>query len=117
MSDKTKIYYNPQCSKCRLTKALLDEKGVDAEVIEYLSTPPSRSDLTEILSLLKLQPRDLMRTHETEYKDNNLDNDQLTYDQLVDAMVRHPRLIQRPIVIHNGKAAIGRPAEKILDIL
>jgi len=117
MPDTTRIYYNPSCSKCRLTKELLAEKGIEPEVVEYLNTPPSKAELTEILAMLKLKPRELMRTHEAEYKDNNLNDDGLTDDQLIDAMIKYPKLIERPIVINNGKAAIGRPPEKILDIL
>jgi len=117
MPDNTIIYYNPSCSKCRLTKELLAEKGIEPEVVEYLNTPPNKAELTDILAMLKLQPRELMRTHETEYKDNKLDDDSLSNDQLIDAMIKYPRLIERPIVINNGKAAIGRPPEKILDIL
>jgi len=117
MPDKTKIYHNPKCSKCRLTMALLDEKGIEPEVVEYLNTPPSKAELIEILDMLKLQPRQLMRIHEAEYKDNNLDDESLSREQLIDAMIRYPKLIERPIVINNGKAAIGRPPETILDIL
>ena len=117
MSDKAKIYFNPQCSKCRQTKELLSEKGFELDVVEYLNTPPDRAELTEILNMLNLQARELMRTHESEYKDNHLDDDSLSNDQLIDAMIKFPKLIQRPIVISNGKAAIGRPPERILDIL
>jgi arsenate reductase (glutaredoxin) len=117
MSDNTKIYFNPRCSKCRLTKELLSEKGIEADVVEYLNTPPSKTELTEILAMLKLQPRELMRTHESEYKDNNLDDESLTNDQLMEAMIKFPKLIERPIVVKDGKAAIGRPPERILDIL
>ena len=117
MTDKTKIYFNPSCSKCRLTRELLNEKGVEAEVVEYLNAPPGKTELTEILAMLKLQPRELMRTHEAEYKDNNLDDESLSHDQLIDAMIRFPILIERPIVVKDGKAAIGRPPETILDIL
>ena len=117
MSDKTKIYFNPQCSKCRLTMDLLNENGVEAEVVEYLNTPPSKPELIEILDMLNMQPRELMRRHEAEYKDNNLDDDSLNRDQLIDAMIRYPKLIERPIVVNNGKAAIGRPPKTILDIL
>ena len=117
----TTIFYNPSCSKCRLTKDLLHTKGIEAEVVEYLNTPPDAATLTEVLSLLKMEPRDLMRKHESEYKENNLDDESLTREQLIDAMVKFPRLIERPIVIteHNGqrKAAIGRPPETVLDIL
>ena len=117
----TTVYHNPGCSKCRLTLELLQTKGVDANVVEYLNTPPDAATLTDVLSLLKLEPRELMRKHETEYKDNNLDDASLSREQLIAAMVKFPKLIERPIVIteHNGqrKAAIGRPPERVLDIL
>jgi len=112
-----KMYHNPQCSKCRLTLELLQEHGKQPEVIEYLSTPPNRQELVEILSMLGLKPRQLMRTHESEYKDNNLDDESLSVDDLIDAMIRIPKLIERPIVINNGKAAIGRPPKNIEAIL
>jgi arsenate reductase (glutaredoxin) len=117
MADSIKVYHNPRCSKSRLTMELLSEKGVQTEVIEYLKTPPSKQELKEILNMLGLQPRQLMRTHETEYKDNNLSDESLSQDQLVDAMVKFPKLIERPIVVCNGKAAIGRPPETVLEIL
>lgn len=96
---------------------LLSKKGVQSEVIEYLKTPPSKQDLIAILSMLGLQPRQLMRTHEAEYKDNNLADESLSQDQLIEAMVKFPKLIERPIVVCNGKAAIGRPPETVLEIL
>lgn len=111
------IYHNPRCSKSRLTLALLRDRNIEPEIIEYLKTPPSKQRLKEILALLDLDPRDLMRTGEPEYKDNDLDNPDLTKDQLLDAMVKYPRLIQRPILLANGKARIGRPPEKVLEIL
>lgn len=117
MSKQTKIYHNPRCSKCRLTMELLSKQGIEPEVVEYLNTPPDKAELVEILDMLKLEPRELMRTHEAEYKDNNLSDDSLSREQLIDAMIQYPKLIERPIVINNGKAAIGRPPEKILDIL
>jgi arsenate reductase len=117
----TTIYYNPRCSKCRLTLELLTDNGVEPTVVKYLDTPPDAETLDEILSLLKLEPRELMRTHESEYKDNKLDDESLSREQLITAMVQHPKLIERPIVIteENGKrqAAIGRPPEKVLEIL
>lgn len=117
----TTIYYNPSCSKCRLTKELLETKGVTAEVVEYLNTPPDTDTLEQILTLLNMEPRDLMRRHEAEYTENKLDDASLSREQLIAAMVKYPRLIERPIVIteHNGKrqAAIGRPPESVLDIL
>lgn len=117
MSDSILIYHNPRCSKSRTTLALLDEQGIEANVIEYLKTPPSKSELEDILNMLGLEPRELMRTHESEYKDNHLDDESLSRDQLIEAMVKFPKLIERPIVVCNGKAAIGRPPERILEIL
>ena len=117
MTDSIKIYHNPRCSKSRMTMALLTEKGIQANVVEYLQSPPSKQELDDILNMLKLQPRQLMRTHEAEYKDNNLADESLSRDQLIDAMLKFPKLIERPIVISNGKAAIGRPPETVLSIL
>jgi len=117
MADSIKVYHNPRCSKSRQTMELLSEKGVQTEIIEYLKTPPNKQELKEILSMLDLQPRQLMRTHEAEYKDNNLADESLTQDQLIDAMVKFPKIIERPIVVCNGKAAIGRPPESVLEIL
>jgi len=112
-----KIYHNPRCSKSRETLALLEEKGVNAEVTEYLKAPPDFETLTEILKSLNMEPRQLMRTHEAEYKDNNLDNPELTNDQLIQAMIDFPKLMERPIVVKDGKVAIGRPPISVLDIL
>lgn len=96
---------------------ILDEKGANTSVIEYLSTPPDSDELNEILDLLGMEPRDLMRKHEAPYKENNLDNPELSRDQLIQAMINNPILIERPIVISGNKAIIGRPPEKVLDIL
>ena len=117
MSETTKIFHNPRCSKSRAAMELLTEKGINADVIKYLETPPNRETLEEILGLLGMQPRDLMRKGEAEYKENNLSDDSLTRDQLIDALVEFPKLLERPIVVANGKAAIGRPIENIIDIL
>ena len=111
------IYHNPRCSKSRSALKLLEEKNIDFEIVEYLKTPPSKEKLEEILGLLNLAPRELIRTSEPEYKNNNLDNPTLIKDQLLDAMVEFPILIQRPIVVANGAARIGRPPEKVLEIL
>ncbi len=117
----TTIYHNPRCSKSRQTLELLKNNNIEARVVEYLDTPPDAATLDEVLKLLNLEPRQLMRIHEAEYKDNKLDDTSLSRGQLIAAMVAHPRLIERPIVIteHNGKrqAAIGRPPESVLDIL
>ena len=111
------IYHNPKCSKSRETFALLQRRGVALRVIEYLKTPPSAAELDRILKLLNLEPRALMRRNEAEYRDLGLDNDKLTRAQLIGAMVKNPRLIERPIVLANGKAAIGRPPGNAVKIV
>ena len=111
------IYHNPRCSKSRQTMQLLVENRVEPEVVEYLKTPPDRATLEHLLELLGLEPRELMRRKEKEYKELGLDNPELSRDQLIDAMLAHPKLIERPIVVSNGKATIGRPPESVLDIL
>jgi len=111
------IYHNPHCSKSRQTLELLQTQGVEPKVVEYLKTPPDKATLKRILDILGLEPRELMRTKETEYKELGLDDPKLTQAQLIDAMIATPKLIERPIVIKDGKAAIGRPPEKILEIL
>ncbi len=112
-----KIYHNPRCSKSRQTLQLLKDNNIVPEVVKYLETPPSREELEAILDMLGMEPRDLMRRKEKEYKTLGLDDPGLTRAQLIDAMVAHPRLIERPIVVKDGKAAIGRPPEKVLEIL
>lgn len=116
MSD-VRIYHNPRCSKSRATLELLRERGVEPDVVTYLTDPPSADEIDRILKLLKLEPRQLMRPTEAEYVELNLSDNSLTRQQLIGAMVEHPRLIQRPIVLANGKAALGRPPETVLDIL
>lgn len=113
----TRIYHNPNCSKCRETLSLLNDANVETEIVEYLNTPPSREELVDILKMLDMKPRELMRQHENEYKDNNLDDKALSEDTLIDAMLRFPKLIERPIVIRNGKAIIGRPPVNVKTIL
>jgi len=117
MSDEVQIFYNPKCSKCQLTLDILNDKGVKPAVIEYLNTPPNSTELNKVLDLLNIEPRDLMRKHEAPYKENNLDNPDLNRDQLIQAMIDNPILIERPIIIKGNKATIGRPPEKVLDIL
>ena len=116
MSNIVRIFHNPNCSKCRLTMDLLNEKGVEIAVVEYLNSPPDTDELNEVLDLLGMEPRDLMRQHEAPYKENNLDNPDLSRDQLIQTMIDNPILIQRPIIINGNKATIGRPPEKVLDI-
>lgn len=116
MTD-TKIFHNPRCSKSRQTLALLEENGETPKIIEYLKTPPNTKELEFIINQLGVHPRDLMRKGELEYKQLNLANDHLSHEQLIDAMVSNPRLIERPIVIKDGKVAVGRPPENVLNIL
>lgn len=115
--SKVVILHNPRCSKSRATLALLQERGIEPDVVDYLATPPSVSEIERILGKLDLPPRGLMRRDEAEYAQLDLDNPALSRAQLVAAMQEHPRLIQRPIVLANGKAAIGRPPEAVLGIL
>jgi arsenate reductase len=112
-----KIYHNPRCSKSRQTLQLLQEQGIDPEVIEYLKSPPSAEELDDILQKLGMEPRELMRKNETYYKANGLDDETLDRQALINSMVNHPILIERPIVIANDKAAIGRPPEAALAIV
>ena len=117
MTDDITMYHNPRCSKSRATLELLRTSGRDPQLVEYLKEPPKAETLGDILDLLSMEPRDLMRKKEKEYKEAGLDNPDLGRDELIAAMIEHPRLIERPIVIANGKAAIGRPPEKVLEIL
>lgn len=112
-----KIYHNPRCSKSRQTLQLLEEKGVQPDIVEYLKQAPSKEELVSVLSLLAIGPRELMRKGESIYKELNLKDASLSDEQLIAAMLENPILIERPIVLANGKAAIGRPPESVLDIL
>jgi len=114
--SNVKIYHNPRCSKSRNALSLLEEQGVDAEVVKYLETPLSKDEIVEVLKMLGISARELMRTKEDIYKELGL-KDVNDEDALIDAMVAHPKLIERPIVIKDGKAAIGRPIENIMEIL
>lgn len=111
------IYHNPRCSKSRQTLQLLNDQGIEPEIIEYLKSPPSAEKIEEILTMLDIEPRQLMRKNEAEYKDNNLKDTSLSRQDLINAMVQMPKLIERPIVLANNKAAIGRPPENVLNIL
>jgi len=115
------IYHNPQCSKSRQNLQLLEDKGLKPTVIEYLKTPPSTEQINGFLTKLDMQPRDLMRKHESEYKDNNVADESLSHDQLLDAMFQNPKLIERPLVIVENagetKVALGRPIEDVEKII
>ena len=111
------IYHNPRCSKSRATLALLEENGVTPEIVAYLETPPSKAELSTILDRLGMQPRELIRKKEEPYKALNLADESLDRDALIDAMIEHPILIERPVVVKDGKYALGRPPENVLRIL
>ena len=110
----TKIYHNPRCSKSRTTLALLQEKGIEPEVVEYLKSPPSAAELKEIVAQLGIRPAELLRKKEA--KEEGVDP-ALDDDALIEAMAAHPRVIERPIVVRDGKAALGRPPERVLELL
>ena len=110
-------YHNPKCGKSRHTLDLLIEINITPTNIEYLKNPPTAEKLKEILSQLGIAPRDLMRKKEDAYKELGLANSSLSDEDLIGFMVTHPILIERPIVVANGKAALGRPPEQVLDIL
>ena len=112
-----KIYHNPRCSKSRATMELLEQRDANVEVILYLETPPSAEALDVLLSKLGMEPRDLMRKGEKPYKELNLKEDTKTRADLIEAMVKNPILIERPIVVNHEKVALGRPPENVLGIL
>ena len=108
------IYHNPKCSKSRQTLALLQEQGVEPRIVEYLDTPPTAAELDAILKKLGIEPKALLRNKEA--KEEGVDPN-LSRQQLIAAMVQHPRVIERPIVVHGKRAALGRPPESVLEIL
>jgi len=110
------FYHNPRCSKSRQALNLLEEKGETIEVIKYLENPPSHNELKQVIELLGLKPIELVRTQEEIWK-THFKNKELSEEQLIDAMVQNPKLIERPIAIKGTHAVIGRPPEKVLDIL
>ncbi|HED15057.1 MAG TPA: arsenate reductase (glutaredoxin) [Gammaproteobacteria bacterium] len=112
----TTLYHNPRCSKSRATLALLRERGLEPDIIEYLQTPPTITQLAGILDMLGKRPQELLRKGEVEYKER-IQGRSLSDQELLALMVQYPRLIERPIVIHGHRAAVGRPPEAVLDIL
>lgn len=118
MTDAVTIYHNPRCSKSRDTLSLLKANGIEPEVVLYLETPASADTLRELLSMLGMtSARELMRQKEELYKTLKLDDSHLTEEELIEAMVENPRLMERPIVVAKGKARIGRPPEQVLEIV
>ncbi len=117
MTADVTLYHNPRCSKSRQTLELLEQNGVTPQIVKYMETPPDAATLRNLLSMLGLEPRQLMRQKEAVYSELGLNNPDLSTDMLIQAMIEQPRLIERPIVVKNGKAAIGRPPEQVLSIL
>jgi arsenate reductase len=117
MARDARIYHNPRCSKSRATLALLQQHGIEPVVVNYLDTPPSATELAALLRQLGFGARQLLRTGEAEYGELGLDQGEWAEAQIIAAMVAHPRLIERPIVVVNGKAALGRPPEAVLALL
>lgn len=111
------IFHNPRCSKSRATLALLQERGIEPDIRLYLENPPDAAELRRLLEQLGLAPRELMRKGEQAFREQGLADPGLSDEQLITAMVATPKLIERPIVIANGKAALGRPPESVLEIL
>ena len=111
------IYHNPRCSKSRATLKILEDKGIQPTIIEYLKTPPDAAQLDKFLGKLGMEPRQLMRKGEAPYKDLNLADASKDRATLIDAMVCNPILIERPIVVNGEKVALGRPPENVLGIL
>ncbi|MDH5513168.1 MAG: arsenate reductase (glutaredoxin) [Gammaproteobacteria bacterium] len=111
------IYHNPRCSKSRQALALLEKRGIRPRIIEYLVTPPTEAELKSLLKRLGITPRELLRTKEEEYKKAKLDRPDVTDAEIIRALVKHPRLMERPIVVNGDKAALGRPPENVLKII
>lgn len=111
-----KIYFNPSCSKCVVALDLVREQGVEPEIVEYLNNVPSKDELKNILALLRLRPFDLVRIKEPLFIEK-FEGHNLSDEEWLDVLIENPELIERPIVIHEGKAIIGRPPEKILDLI
>jgi len=116
MADIT-IYHNPRCSKSRQTLELLQENNISPEIILYLETPPSKSEIKSLLNKLGITARELLRSSEDAYKEGNLSDTSLTEEQLIDAMLANPKLIERPIVVAGENAVIGRPPENVLALI
>ena len=115
--DTSSYWHNPRCSKSRAALELLRERGVEPELVDYLGEPPSEEDLRRLLRQLQLSPRELLRIGEAIYAELGLGNPGVSDEALIAAMVEHPRLIERPIFVHAGRAVIGRPPERVLELL
>lgn len=115
--DQVTIYHNPRCSKSRQALAILSGQGIEPEIVLYLQTPPTETELRALLKKLGLKAEDILRKGEDEYISHIAPSGEISEDQLISLMVRHPKVIERPIICKGEKAVIGRPPEKILSIL
>ena len=114
---KYKIYHNPRCSKSRQTLGILTENGIEPEIVEYLKTPLQKKELQMISKAIGLRPANFIRKNENDYKENSiaeyLDNDEKVFQYIV----KYPKIMERPIVVSNGKGIIGRPPSNVLDLI
>ncbi|WP_017925849.1 arsenate reductase (glutaredoxin) [Thioalkalivibrio sp. HL-Eb18] len=117
MSDAPTLYHNPRCSKSRAALALLREQGVEPEIVEYLKTPPDAATLKSVIEKLGIRPRDLLRTGEAEYRELGLKDAEMDDEALIQTMIQHPQLIERPILVVGDQARLGRPPEQVLEIV
>ena len=117
MNKEVIIYHNPKCSKSRKALEIIKSKNIEPTIILYLVNKLSKAEVKDLLSKLRLSIRDILRTGEDEYKKNNLKNENLSDDELIGFLIKFPKLLQRPIVVKNSKAVIGRPPENILNLL
>ena len=117
MNNEITIYHNPKCNKSRKALEIIKSKNIEPTIILYLTNKLSKTEVENLLSKLGLSIREILRTEEDEYKNNNLKKENLTDDKLIDFLIKFPKLLQRPIVIKNSKAVIGRPPENILNLL
>ncbi len=115
--SEVRIYHNPRCSKSRQTLALIEEKGIEPEIVLYLEDTPSAAELAALVAQLGITPRQLLRKGEDDYKANGLADDSLSDESILGLMNQFPKLIERPIVVAGDKAVLGRPPENVLDIL
>ena len=111
------LYHNPKCSKSRKALEIIENQNINTKVILYLKDKLTKSMLKQILDLSGLSVRDIIRSNEKEYKDNNLDNLNLSQDEILELIIKHPKLLQRPVLVYNNQAIIGRPTEDILRII
>ena len=117
MNSKITIYHNPKCSKSRKALEIIKSKNIEPTIILYLVNKLSKAEIKNLLTKLGLSIRDILRTGENEYKKNNLKNENLSDNKLIEFLIKFPKLLQRPIVVKNSKAVIGRPPENILNLL